>query len=64
VKEEILRRCKFCNSYNVDVINPFCTGYYYVACQQCMCTGPRSVNRDIAVSWWNNGKGEGKCSTK
>lgn len=51
---EEIHKCWFCKRDDVHLTgtNKY-TGYKYVECKSCLATGPKSVNEEYAIEWWN-----------
>lgn len=47
-----LEKCPFCGE-QAELQKPFNSNYKFVSCQSCMAQGPKSVNEQYAVEWWN-----------
>lgn len=52
----LLACCPFCGGVAL-LTKPFNSRYRYVACEKCLATGPKSVNEQYAVEWWNKRAG-------
>ena len=53
---QISKKCPFCGSEKIEVIQRPQSSYYAGTCGGCLATGPVSVNRNIAIEWWDRRK--------
>jgi hypothetical protein len=49
---ELIQRCPFCSGVS-ELIQPVTKNYKFVQCKICLATGPKSVNEEYAIQWWN-----------
>lgn len=52
--------CPFCGSRQIDTRFERHSYYtlYWQQCEKCDCRGPRSLDKDDSIAWWNERDGK------